>query len=130
MLYMLRSVMFSAYLCHVFIVFFFNQKTAYDMRISDWSSDVCSSDLPPSASLLRFARRPVFSAAAAKGKPQQAQQKEHQRGHHHRGAGGRVEAERAEEAEADGEGAGGGRQQRNQIGRGAGRERECEYVEM
>src|SRR3546814_3571809 len=28
------------------IVFFFKQKTAYDMRISDWSSDVCSSDLP------------------------------------------------------------------------------------
>src|SRR3546814_7433414 len=25
--------------------FFFNQKTAYDVRISDWSSDVCSSDL-------------------------------------------------------------------------------------
>src|SRR3546814_6573629 len=25
--------------------FFFNQKTAYDIRISDWSSDVCSSDL-------------------------------------------------------------------------------------
>src|SRR3546814_10861177 len=25
--------------------FFFMQKTAYDMRISDWSSDVCSSDL-------------------------------------------------------------------------------------
>src|SRR3546814_9124572 len=28
-------------------VFFFKQKTAYEMRISDWSSDVCSSDLPP-----------------------------------------------------------------------------------
>src|SRR3546814_20260859 len=27
--------------------FFFKQKTAYEMRISDWSSDVCSSDLPP-----------------------------------------------------------------------------------
>src|SRR3546814_17335019 len=27
--------------------FFFKQKTAYDMRISDWSSDVCSSDLYP-----------------------------------------------------------------------------------
>src|SRR3546814_3025066 len=27
------------------LVFFFKQKTAYDMRISDWSSDVCSSDL-------------------------------------------------------------------------------------
>src|SRR3546814_2218422 len=30
-------------MCHVF--FFFKQKTAYEMRISDWSSDVCSSDL-------------------------------------------------------------------------------------
>src|SRR3546814_10519565 len=29
-----------------FYVFFFKQKTAYEMRISDWSSDVCSSDLP------------------------------------------------------------------------------------
>src|SRR3546814_2135724 len=28
-------------------VFFFKQKTAYEMRISDWSSDVCSSDLEP-----------------------------------------------------------------------------------
>src|SRR3546814_4685461 len=27
------------------LFFFFNQKTAYEMRISDWSSDVCSSDL-------------------------------------------------------------------------------------
>src|SRR3546814_5298305 len=27
------------------IFFFFKQKTAYEMRISDWSSDVCSSDL-------------------------------------------------------------------------------------
>src|SRR3546814_5170596 len=30
--------------CHIFF-FFFKQKTAYEMRISDWSSDVCSSDL-------------------------------------------------------------------------------------
>src|SRR3546814_15149431 len=28
------------------LFFFFKQKTAYEMRISDWSSDVCSSDLP------------------------------------------------------------------------------------
>src|SRR3546814_10373006 len=28
-----------------FLVFFLKQKTAYEMRISDWSSDVCSSDL-------------------------------------------------------------------------------------
>src|SRR3546814_6053114 len=30
---------------YIFIFFFFKQKTAYEMRISDWSSDVCSSDL-------------------------------------------------------------------------------------
>src|SRR3546814_467216 len=29
-----------------YFFFFFKQKTAYEMRISDWSSDVCSSDLP------------------------------------------------------------------------------------
>src|SRR3546814_1743959 len=31
--------------CYVCFFFFFKQKTAYEMRISDWSSDVCSSDL-------------------------------------------------------------------------------------
>src|SRR3546814_1036025 len=30
---------------HWIMFFFFKQKTAYEMRISDWSSDVCSSDL-------------------------------------------------------------------------------------
>src|SRR3546814_3638756 len=34
----------SVYLL-MYSFFFFKQKTAYDMRISDWSSDVCSSDL-------------------------------------------------------------------------------------
>src|SRR3546814_12983768 len=33
--------------------FFFKQKTAYEMRISDWSSDVCSSDLIDAAQLAR-----------------------------------------------------------------------------
>src|SRR3546814_3047424 len=35
-------------MCDVLVLccFFFKQKTAYEMRISDWSSDVCSSDLP------------------------------------------------------------------------------------
>src|SRR3546814_12035774 len=36
--------MHSIYCTHYFF-FFFKQKTAYEMRISDWSSDVCSSDL-------------------------------------------------------------------------------------
>src|SRR3546814_3460557 len=35
----------SEYMLHVYFFFFFKQKTAYEMRISDWSSDVCSSDL-------------------------------------------------------------------------------------
>src|SRR3546814_3510965 len=35
--------------CSVSNFFFFKQKTAYEMRISDWSSDVCSSDLAPQA---------------------------------------------------------------------------------
>src|SRR3546814_5582112 len=40
-------------LCGCFI-FFFKQKTAYEMRISDWSSDVCSSDLMGEGSLAGF----------------------------------------------------------------------------
>src|SRR3546814_9038081 len=34
----------------LFFFFFFKQKTAYEMRISDWSSDVCSSDLAAGSS--------------------------------------------------------------------------------
>src|SRR3546814_4208293 len=37
-----------------FIFFFFKQKTAYEMRISDWSSDVCSSDLAAVRLHIRF----------------------------------------------------------------------------
>src|SRR3546814_18472456 len=36
----------------VCFVFFFKQKTAYEMRISDWSSDVCSSDLQTLADII------------------------------------------------------------------------------
>src|SRR3546814_8701574 len=36
-------MLFCAFYC--FCIFFFKQKTAYELRISDWSSDVCSSDL-------------------------------------------------------------------------------------
>src|SRR3546814_1579133 len=39
-----------------FLFFFFKQKTAYEMRISDWSSDVCSSDL---AGLAAFTTAPT-----------------------------------------------------------------------
>src|SRR3546814_4441771 len=40
-----------------FQIFFFKQKTAYEMRISDWSSDVCSSDLPALHFLSRRVQR-------------------------------------------------------------------------
>src|SRR3546814_9125660 len=41
------------YLCVINVCFFFfKQKTAYEMRISDWSSDVCSSDLDARARVL------------------------------------------------------------------------------
>src|SRR3546814_5158610 len=44
---MLISTYMSVIVICTFLVlfFFFKQKTAYEMRISDWSSDVCSSDL-------------------------------------------------------------------------------------
>src|SRR3546814_1512531 len=41
-----------------FFFFFFNQKTAYEMRISDWSSDVCSSDLDDQRVLEKFGYNP------------------------------------------------------------------------
>src|SRR3546814_10389988 len=47
----------DSYNVSIVIFFFFKQKTAYEMRISDWSSDVCSSDLIPlplQVKLLRF----------------------------------------------------------------------------
>src|SRR3546814_2026671 len=43
----LKYVMYCDMTCCIMfrLFFFFKQKTAYEMRISDWSSDVCSSDL-------------------------------------------------------------------------------------
>src|SRR3546814_20234750 len=49
-MYISTSIFDCFHLCYCAIVigfFFFKQKTAYEMRISDWSSDVCSSDLYP-----------------------------------------------------------------------------------
>src|SRR3546814_18184750 len=41
----------------LYFFFFFKQKTAYEMRISDWSSDVCSSDLPTTSASASFRAR-------------------------------------------------------------------------
>src|SRR3546814_5685167 len=53
-----------------FFCFFFTQKTAYEMRSSDWSSDVCSSDL---LFLLRLARVERLDALADVDRGQQRQ---------------------------------------------------------
>src|SRR3546814_1243090 len=50
----------------VICFFFFKQKTAYEMRISDWSSDVCSSDLKP-AKLHEFVHLERSSGAFLEG---------------------------------------------------------------
>src|SRR3546814_16982721 len=48
-----------------FVFFVFKQKTAYEMRISDWSSDVCSSDLIKNAVLPYVSRRAGQALARA-----------------------------------------------------------------
>src|SRR3546814_1340194 len=89
--------------------FFFKQKTAYEMRISDWSSDVCSSDLR--AASLRQAR-PVTRRPPA-----------------------RATGDGSWHLSLDGAHGGGAQQfvaQRvdpvEEIGRASGRERVCQYV--
>src|SRR3546814_7190028 len=68
--------MFTSFMCCLFFVF--KQKTAYEVRISDWSSDVCSSDLfarkqpPPRA-------RTGGDARAARGEGRRAADRASQR---------------------------------------------------
>src|SRR3546814_9400404 len=65
-------MVFGVYvICLVLYVFFcFKQKTAYEMRISDWSSDVCSSDL--------FQKAPAETRTSSK-----RNQGSHEPDHHH-----------------------------------------------
>src|SRR3546814_2054209 len=62
---MLGSVLVMFVACFVLFVFFFKQKTAYEMRISDWSSDVCSSDLAERGAVRGAAAPHAFCRAAA-----------------------------------------------------------------
>src|SRR3546814_12562751 len=89
-------------------VFFFKQKTAYEMRISDWSSDVCSSDLGVPA-------QPPFRLPPRL----HPLQRLHTRARGGRGlcAGPLATANPAQQCRPDG-----------QIGRASCRERVCQYV--
>src|SRR3546814_3094127 len=90
---------------------FFKQKTAYEMRISDWSSDVCSSDLDPD--------RPV-RPARVRGDPPGAAPAAASAEDRGLGAAGAAhpEGERCVSAPPAGE----------EIGRASGRERVCQAV--
>src|SRR3546814_8622175 len=93
--------------------FFFKQKTAYEMRISDWSSDVCSSDL--------FAAERAIADDVARARLADVQQRQAVDGDphlgEHRGQRHRVEPRRLDRARG-----------RAEIGRASGRERVWQYV--
>src|SRR3546814_8943435 len=96
--------------------FFFKQKTAYEMRISDWSSDVCSSDLQ---------RRDAEDVDAVDPGDDEATIAGHRNVELRvRGTTGRVDAELATERRATGVVA----PRIQSIGRASCRERECQYV--
>src|SRR3546814_10997464 len=100
----------------VVVFFFFKQKTAYEMRISDWSSDVCSSDLVGALLCLSFRRQPLRPLpphprrAAGDDPPGRA---------HHRRRARRGERRRRR---------GPARKRRAEIGRASCRDRGCPYV--
>src|SRR3546814_2563425 len=96
--------MFFGVLCCCFVFFFFKQKTAYEMRISDWSSDVCSSDLPGAQGLVEHGLaqrqlprvRRLHADRRLRGRAQEASRSDRE-GHgrdHVRGGGSRSEERR------------------------------------
>src|SRR3546814_20529458 len=68
---------FSMICVVVFFFFFFKQKTAYEMRISDWSSDVCSSDLQQESENCEKDRCEIHFSSIAKGYTNQAETLQH-----------------------------------------------------
>src|SRR3546814_9208206 len=92
-----------------FFFFFFKQKTAYEMRISDWSSDVCSSDLH---------RDKGIGGAVT-------DMNDHRDREH--GSGRQIGLDE-QQPERDAERCGAVDQERPEIGRASCRERVCQYV--
>src|SRR3546814_16508858 len=105
---------FGCQFCYSIFFFFFKQKTAYEMRISDWSSDVCSSDLPRPA---RPSRSASLIGVAA---PAMRERARHGGDHVERGE---------DDADAD-RLVGPALRARDQIGRASCRESVCQYVEI
>src|SRR3546814_16820403 len=106
------------------LFFFFKQKTAYEMRISDWSSDVCSSDLHGHHQELR--RRSTRMKIAHRGDGPVMKTVPPAKGAFSREAGVDDREERPRPAARD---AAGRRGEPEQNGKATGRERGWEYVE-
>src|SRR3546814_9778392 len=97
-------------------VFFFKQKTAYEMRISDWSSDVCSSDLTNTRpAICRAPSLHCCTVAAIRRSPDVARSRP-------------PPPSRADRAARDRTGPGDGRADADEIGSASCRERGCQYV--
>src|SRR3546814_4001929 len=93
-----------------YFMFFFKQKTAYEMRISDWSSDVCSSDLRCGGSRAGSASARVHERGTGRADRERSRSCEIRRI-----AGTLAAALCCDDA-------------RGEIGRAAWRERVCQYV--
>src|SRR3546814_3165244 len=103
--------------CDVLSFFFFKQKTAYEMRISDWSSDVCSSGLAAAAEDRRHAGALRTQRRRAARQEVRRQQQPAELGRYGRlGGGGLLQHRR------------GGKARPAAIGRASWRERVCTYV--
>src|SRR3546814_5202231 len=105
--------------------FFFKQKTAYEMRISDWSSDVCSSDLRCATTPIE---EPIHGSSRHHHAPRAAHPHDHgdrdrRLGAHHLDA----DQERLSARRRLGPG-GVSQDERREIGRASCRERVCQYV--
>src|SRR3546814_2942089 len=107
--------MHRCFFCFLFCFFFFKQKTAYEMRISDWSSDVCSSDLDVAAheadlAVRLLGKRPTARLVDVGGEDMRALARQFQH---------RCLADTRRRAGDDGD---------LEIGRASCRERVCQYV--
>src|SRR3546814_5938170 len=67
--FFLYTLLFVFSRCWFCLFFFFKQKTAYEMRISDWSSDVCSSDLECATQKVTEAGGPKPATIGVEGPP-------------------------------------------------------------
>src|SRR3546814_16380272 len=65
----IELLLWCFYDCFCVIFFFFKQKTAYEMRISDWSSDVCSSDLKAHVAAKSVRRSAAINRASGDSSP-------------------------------------------------------------